>query len=464
VARPAKTIRPSGDAYTLSGVDQPAAGFTPLETLVESLRAGRVRVTEYIAQVYDRIQRVDRQIHAFVPERRRLSRLQAEASAVEARWPDSTDRPPLFGVAVGVKDLFRVDPLPTHAGSRLPPRLFAGREAPVVSVLRSAGAVIAGKTAMDEFAYCEPPLTRNPHNLAHTPGGSSGGSAAAVAAGLCALALGTQTSRSIIGPAAFCGVVGFKPSYGRIPVEGAIPMAPSFDTVGFFTQNVSGALLAAPVLIPDWRVLPPHRSPVLGVPKGLFMSWTLEDGRHNFELQVDQLVRAGYDIRPIQLFADDDLLEMDRRAMDLLHGEMARVHSPWFARYEAQYRPRTARAIRRGQAITDQQLAACRTGQLPFRQQIHELMHNTGVDLWITPASAGPAPHGYDQTGWGGMTTTWSYAGLPCITIPAGLSDSRLPLGLQCVGTFNNDELLLPWAAELAKHFAADLKPSPTRK
>ena len=463
VVRPAKTTRPSGYAYTLSGVDQLAAGSTPLETLVEILRDGRLRVTEYIAHVYDRIQRLDRQIHAFVPERHRLSRLRAEATAIEARWPDSTDQPPLFGVAVGVKDLFRVEPLPTRAGSRLPPRLFAGPEAPVASVLRSAGAVIAGKTAMDEFAYCEPPSTRNPHNLAHTPGGSSGGSAAAVAAGLCALALGTQTSRSIIGPAAFCGVVGFKPSYGRIPVDGAIPMAPSLDTVGFFTQDVSGALLAAPVLIPDWRVLPPDRPPVLGVPEGLFMSWTSEEGRHKFELQVDQLVHAGYDIRPIQFFADDDLVEMDSRAMDLLHGEMARVHSQWFERYEAQYRPRTARAIRRGQAIMDQQLALCRTAQLSFRQQIHELMHNTGIDLWITPASAGPAPHGYDQTGWGGMTTAWSYAGLPCITIPAGLSDSRLPLGLQCVGTFNNDELLLPWAAEIAKHLMADLT-QPTRK
>jgi Asp-tRNA(Asn)/Glu-tRNA(Gln) amidotransferase A subunit family amidase len=126
-----------------------------------------------------------------------------------------------------------------------------------VSVLREAGAVILGKTAMDEFAYCEPPLTRNPHNLAHTPGGSSSGSAAAVAAGLCRLALGTQTTRSVIGPAAFCGVVGFKPSFGRIATDGIVPMAPSFDTIGFFAQDLPGALLAAAVLVPGWHPVPP---------------------------------------------------------------------------------------------------------------------------------------------------------------------------------------------------------------
>jgi Asp-tRNA(Asn)/Glu-tRNA(Gln) amidotransferase A subunit family amidase len=267
------------------------------------------------------------------------------------------------------------------------------------------------------------------------------------------LALGTQTSRSVIGPAAFCGVVGFKPSYGRIPVDGVIPLAPSFDTVGFFTRDVPGALLAASVLIPSWRVLPAERAPVLGVPDGLFLTWTLKEGRRKFELQVDRLVRAGYDLRRIQFFTDDDLLEMDRRAMDLLHGEMARVHRTWFERYEPQYRPRTAQAIRRGEAITDERLAVCRMGQVHFRQQIHDLMHHAGIDLWVTPASAGPAPQGYDQTGWGGMTTAWSYAGLPCITIPAGWSDNRLPLGLQCVGSLNTDELLLPWTAELAKHF-----------
>jgi Asp-tRNA(Asn)/Glu-tRNA(Gln) amidotransferase A subunit family amidase len=157
---------------------------------------------------------VEPHIRALLPERRRLSRLRTEARQLAERWPDPSTRPPLYGIPVGIKDLFRVDGFPTRAGSQLPARLFAGPEAPVVSALRAAGALVLGKTAMDEFACCEPPPTRNPHHLAHTPGGSSSGSAAAVAAGLCPLALGTQTSRSVIGPAAFCG-----PAYCPVQAE-----------------------------------------------------------------------------------------------------------------------------------------------------------------------------------------------------------------------------------------------------
>jgi len=184
------------------------------------------------------------------------------------------------------------------------------------------------------------------------------------------------------------------------------------------------------------------------------MSWTLEEGRRQFDVHIAQLARAGYEVRRVPFFTESELLEMDRRAMDLLHGEMARVHLSWFEHYQARYRPRTARAIRRGQAISDDELAACRADQLLFRAKITALMQEAGVDLWVTPASAGPAPRGFDQTGWGGMTTAWSYAGLPCVTVPAGLSHDRLPLGLQCVAGFGDDELLLTWANDIADVFS----------
>jgi Asp-tRNA(Asn)/Glu-tRNA(Gln) amidotransferase A subunit family amidase len=415
--------------------------------------------SECIAEVVDHLRSINRRIHAFLPERGRLRRLLAEVRAIDDRSVPLEARPPLFGVAVGVKDVFRVDGLPTRAGSRLAPHLFSGPQASVISTLRTAGALILGKTAMDEFAYCEPPLTRNPRNLAHTPGGSSGGSAAAVAAEICPLTLGTQTSRSVIGPAAFCGVVGFKPSYGRIPIDGVIPLAPSFDTVGLLAQNVPTSLLAASVLVPTWQTVTLERRPILGVPEGLFMTWTLEEGAAQFKLQLDRLDRAGYAIRHVQLFTDEELMEIDKCAMGLLHGEMARVHANWFAQYEGLYRPRTANAVRRGQAITDEEIADYQAFRLTFRDRVAQLMQQAGIDMWVCPASAGPAPRGLDQTGWGGMTTAWSYAGMPCLSVPAGLSREGLPLGFQCVAKFGHDELLLQWADDIAKHF--DFEPQP---
>lgn len=272
----------------------------PLLPVATALRTGQTGVADHVGLTLARMERLDSHIRAFLPEPERDARLRREAAELEARASGATRLPRLYGVPVGVKDCFKVAGFPTRAGSGLPPDLFAGREASAVTVLRDAGAVILGKTAMDEFAYVEPAPTRNPHNLAHTPGASSSGSAAAVAVGLCPLALGTQTSRSVIGPAAFCGVVGFKPTYGRIPIDGVIPLAPSFDTVGLFTQDAAGIAWAASVLVPDWRTDEPPRPPVLGVPDGKLFDWTLESGRRAFELQVGQLTRAGYEVRRLR--------------------------------------------------------------------------------------------------------------------------------------------------------------------
>ncbi|MEC8818767.1 MAG: amidase, partial [Planctomycetota bacterium] len=159
-------------------------------------------------------------VHAFVEEPGRFERLRREARDLERRFPEDSVRPPLFGLAVGVKDIINVEGLPTRAGTSLPPELFAGPEAPCVRRLREAGALVVGKTVTTEFAYLAPGPTRNPHDPDHTPGGSSSGSAAGVAAGLCDAALGTQTVGSLMRPAAFCGVHAMKPSKGRVPDAG----------------------------------------------------------------------------------------------------------------------------------------------------------------------------------------------------------------------------------------------------
>ncbi len=163
----------------------------------------------------DRIESEDPQVHAFVAEPGRRARLLAAAAGLAARSAGSERKPPLYGVVAGIKDVIRVDGLPTRAGSRLPAEILAGPQAPAVGRLLAAGALVAGKTVTAEFAVIAPGPTRNPRAPGHTPGGSSSGSAAAVAAGMVPLALGTQTIASVIRPAAFCGVAGFRPTYGR---------------------------------------------------------------------------------------------------------------------------------------------------------------------------------------------------------------------------------------------------------
>jgi len=193
---------------------------------------------------------------AFVPEEARFERLRREARILLDRYPQPESRPPLFGVCVGVKDIFHVDGFITRAGSRLPPEILQGAEAESVTQLKAAGALIVGKTVTTEFAYFAPGPTRNPHNAEHTPGGSSSGSAAAVAAGLCSIALGTQTIGSTGRPASFCGVAGYKPSRERISRAGVIPLSPSLDHVGVFAANAADVTQVARLLCRDWRPRP----------------------------------------------------------------------------------------------------------------------------------------------------------------------------------------------------------------
>src|SRR5258706_543342 len=207
------------------------------------LRSGQLDLLAYIDDICNRIDAAEPHIHALLAEPERRSRLIADAVALEARFPDPASRPPLYGIPLGIKDMFHVDGFLTRAGSRFLFELFSGSEAECVRTLRSAGTLILGKTVSTEFAYFEPGPTRNPHNLEHTPGGSSSGFAVVVVVGFCSLVLGTQTIGSTIRPAAFCGIAGFKPTYRRISTEGLIKCAESMDTMGFFMQDVAGGAI-----------------------------------------------------------------------------------------------------------------------------------------------------------------------------------------------------------------------------
>jgi Asp-tRNA(Asn)/Glu-tRNA(Gln) amidotransferase A subunit family amidase len=410
-----------------------------------ALRGDELPLQDYVGLLERRMKERDAQVRAFLDEPARFDRLRRESDALLRRYPASEQRPPLFGVAVGVKDIFHVDGFPTRAGSRLPPEVLAGPQAECVGRLMQAGALVLGKTVTTEFAYFAPGPTRNPRRLEHTPGGSSSGSAAAVAAGLAPLAVGTQTIGSVIRPAAFCGVVGFKPTFGRVSTHGVIPLAPSLDHVGWFAADVAGAESAARVLCRDWKPAPADRLPRLGVPDGPYLDRAGESARAALESAAEALSRAGYLVRRVPLMPDFD--EIARRHQTILAAEAARVHAEWFRAHAAAYHPRTSELIVKGQAVDDGRLREALAEQARFRLSLLETMDSQGIDAWISPSAVGAAPRGLDSTGDPIMNLPWTQAGLPALTVPCGADPEGLPLGLQMVAGAEADESLLLWGA-----------------
>ncbi len=424
----------------------------PLASLAAELRAGTLNLKDYLNDLCSRISVVDKEIEAFIPERDRRNRLLAEADLLLAAYPEPAKRPPLFGVPVGVKDIYHVEGFSTRAGSVLDPELLTGPEAESVLLLRQSGALLLGKTVTTEFAYFEPGPTRNPHNLKHTPGGSSSGSAAAVAAGLCPLALGTQTIGSINRPAAFCGVIGYKPSYNRIPAAGLIHFSRSADHVGCFTQDIPGMVLTASVLCHNWQEINVNYRPVLGVPKGRYLEQAEPEALKQFYQQLEHLKEMNYEVK--EVLALDDIESITAWHRKLIASEMALEHYNLYASRAEQYRPKTAEIIKEGLAVTKEDLAEARRMQIVLRERLETTMREAKIDLWITPAALGPAPEGIGSTGNPAMSLPWTNSGLPTVSVPSGRAASGLPLALQLVAPFMGDELLLSWAGGVAEAFA----------
>lgn len=429
--------------------NHPLIQAAPFADTARQLKEGDLSLTELIDAIEARFEEIEPQIEAFVPEDNRFERLRRDAQALEANYPSPDSRPALYGLLAGIKDIFHVDGFVTRAGTSLPPELFAGAEAAVVSKLKQAGALIMGKTVTTEFAYFEPGPTRNPHHLQHTPGGSSSGSAASVAAGLVHLATGTQTVGSVIRPAAYCGIVGYKPSFDRIDTAGLVYFSRSVDHVGLFTQDVAGMRLLASVLVNDWQAVRDLQKPVLGIPEGQYLQQA--SALDEFHLQVEKLQSAGYTVKPVSVL--NDIHALSELHSNMISAELAQEHADWFAEFEALYRPRTANMIRSGKNVSKEGLQAGKDNRLKLRAQLQSLMKDHGIDAWICPAAPDVAPQGIEATGNPAMNLPWTHAGLPSITVPSGTGQLDLSLGLQICGAFGDDERLLAWAEEIAKLF-----------
>lgn len=421
---------------------------------ISSLKQNNIDLIEYINKICDRINEYEPKIQALIPENNRRKRLINDAENLKKRFPDKENLPPLYAILVGVKDIFHAKGFPTKAGSKLPEDLFQGNEASCVTKLKEAGALILGKTVTTEFAFFEPGPTKNPYNLNHTPGGSSSGSAAGVSAGFCHIAFGTQTIGSIIRPASYCGIVGYKPSYNRISTDGVIPFSESADHVGFFTYNINGTKIVASILCDNWNnnlQQDKTKLPVIGIPDGKYLMQATNTTLKYFEEQLIILEKAGYIIKRMEMF--DDIEEINRKHKEMISAEISKVHKEWFKNYSDLYRHHTKEIIMRGQSVSLESLNDDKKTRFELRERIENIMRDKNIDIWLSPSAVDDAPKGIASTGNPIMSLPWTFAGLPTISLPTGLSKNNLPMGLQFTSSFMNDEALIEYLIPMEEIF-----------
>jgi Asp-tRNA(Asn)/Glu-tRNA(Gln) amidotransferase A subunit family amidase len=358
-----------------------------------------------------------------------------------------TARGPLHGIPVGVKDIIATAELPTQMGSPVYAGHQPGADAECVARVARAGGYVMGKTITTELAFLHPGPTTNPWNAAHTPGGSSSGSAAAVAAGQVPAAIGTQTNGSVIRPAAFCGVVGFKPSVDAIPFAGTHVFSATLDTLGTFTRTVADAAWLASVLADPGRIAPAvgarERPPRLAYLADF--PWTRVgcDADDTLDAVATRLRLVGAEV--IAVVLPDALHEAARVLRTIMLHEAAGNLAPLQDRARGQLSPELNAALDEGRAIDAVAYAHARASR---RAMMAAALDWTGhYDAILCPPATGPAPEGLATTGDPACCTLWSLLGFPAITLPVGRAGNGLPLGLQLAAPAGADDALLAVAA-----------------
>lgn len=371
--------------------------------------------------------------------------LDPAAALAEARARDrSPTRGPLHGVPVGIKDLIDTSDMPTSYGSPI----YAGHQpawdAASVALLRAAGAVILGKTVTTEFAMFTPGKTANPHNVAHTPGGSSSGSAAAVADMMVPLALGTQTAGSIIRPASFCGVVGYKPTHGQFSVAGIKALSQTLDTLGGFARSVAdfallrAALVGGPVQLPELE-----RAPRIGLCRTPQWSLASADTREALEIAGQQLGAAGAEVRQVTLPPAFENLVAAQETIQIFEG--ARCCAYELTVHRDRLSAKLLELLAPAEGLTYAAYAEALTLAATCRRQLDAIF--TDHDALLVPSAPGEAPAGLEATGDPIFNRMWTLLHTPAVTLPSHTGSHGLPVGVQVIGPLGMDDRLLAIAA-----------------
>jgi aspartyl-tRNA(Asn)/glutamyl-tRNA(Gln) amidotransferase subunit A len=414
------------------------------------IREGRLSPVALAEACFERIAALDGELQAWSHLDQAGALDVARAREAEAR--SGRIAGPLHGVAVGIKDIIDVAGMPTTGGARPWAHTRPTRDAACVARVRAAGAVILGKTATTEFAYRDAAPTRNPWHPGHTPGGSSAGSGAAVAARMVPLALGSQTVGSVLRPAAYCGVVGFKGTYGAVPVDGVIALAWSLDHVGVLARSVSDAALGFGILAD--RPLEPTApsAPRLALAPELLARAEPETAAR-IQAAADRFARAGAGVVEVKLPASFD--DVHAAGLAVLEAESAAYHAENFRKHAAEYGKEIRALVEAGLKQAALTFVRANRARLRFRDEMLPLL--TASDALLAPTAPAPAPAGLSSTGDGSLCAPWTYAGVPAITLPSGLDAGGLPDAIQLVAAPGQEALLLDVAqwCEDALGFAA---------
>ncbi|WP_306752484.1 amidase [Paracoccus actinidiae] len=425
----------------------------------DRLASGALRAVDLVRACLARISELEPQVGAWawIDEGHAL----AQAERLDQWRQSGRSLGPLHGLPVGLKDVIDTKGIPTENGTPIDAGRVPAEDAWIVARLRAAGAIILGKTVTTECAFLHPGRTRNPHNPDHTPGGSSQGSAAAVAAGMVPLAIGTQTGGSVIRPAAFCGIVGMKPSFGMIPRTGILMQSPTLDTVGVFARSVAGCALLAEVLaghdpadpateplprplLLDTALAAPPLTPVFAFLKP--PGWDRADPQTTVAVQE------------LAAFLGDQCFEVTVPGLEEAAAIRRRINvaemSKCYYAMERRGRDRMSDVLKTAMDEGKAVLARDYIAALDWPKVLNAGMAQifARCDAILCPAAPGPAPAGLEDTGDAIFNGLWTLTGMPAVTLPVFQSTDGLPMGIQIVGRRGDDARLLRTARWLAAH------------
>ena len=412
--------------------------------LARQIRGRNIGPVEVAQSLLERMDALEPRLEAWVRVDRET--VLADAKRRQEELDSGAELGPLHGVPVGIKDIYNIAGVPTTAGSKVYANYVPNETAVTIGLLQDAGAIMLGKTVTTEFACLDPSHTKNPWNPAHTPGGSSSGSAVAVAARMCPVAMGSQTVGSVLRPSSYNGIVGLKPTYGRVSRRGVVPVSWSLDTVGWMGRTVEDVALLLQVMAgPDEQDpvasrLPPGDylsrlesagSPRVGLITTFFMEEADQETQNRTRAVVEKLKSAGASVEELTLPESFGTAIQDQ--MIIMGAEAAAFHKPMYEKQASDYRPKLREMLRQGLETDATTYSKALERRLQFSADMRLLAEK--ADVLLTPSTPTAPLADLTNTGDTRFQGPWTSCGLPAITLPAGLAESGLPLGIQIIAS-----------------------------
>ena len=436
--------------------------------LARQIRDRNITPVEVAQSLLERMDSLEPRLEAWVRVDRET--VLADAKRRQEELDSGVETGPLHGVPIGIKDIYNIAGVPTKAGSKVYADYVPDETAATIGLLQNAGAVILGKTVTTEFACLDPSHTKNPWNPAHTPGGSSSGSAVAVAARMCPVAMGSQTIGSVLRPASYSGIVGLKPTYGRVSRRGVVPVSWSLDTVGWMGRTVEDAALLLQVMAgPDDQDpvasrlsagdylsgLESSGPPRIGLITSFFMEEADQETQRRTRAVVEQLASAGASV--VELTLPESFGTAIQDQMTIMGAEAAAFHKPMYEKQAQDYRPKLREMLRKGLETDAPTYSKALERRLRFSADMRVLAEQ--ADVLLTPSTPTAPLADLTNTGDTRFQGPWTSCGLPAITLPIGLAESGLPLGIQLIASPFEEARLLAAARWCEKVIDVQLFP-----